>query len=162
MTSTSPYKNKANNLLKFLSILALLIPHIAHADFPWDLIKKTEFKKSYLKTIADKRKENWIAELNGPSSEVARKTIAGDDYIVGHSCMPHNCGTYNLIFFYSANKRQVFIKLNEDGEYSILGKPTPKIEEELNAYYAHYFSEKTPVTEQLNRRDKMSSPPLKH
>jgi hypothetical protein len=126
------------------------------------LIKNPEFKQSYLKALGDKRKESWIAKLNGPSSEVAHKTIAGDDYIVGHSCMPHNCGTYNLIFFYSANKKQVFVKLNEEGESSILGKPTPKIEEELNAYYEHYFSEKTPVIEQLNRRDKMSSPTLKH
>jgi hypothetical protein len=141
-TSSTSYKNKAHNLLKLLGIRVLLLSHIAHADFSWDLIKKPEFKKAYLKVLGDKRKENWIATLSGPSSEVEQTTIDGNDFIIGHSCRPHYCNTHNLFFFYSPNDKQVFVKLAENGKFSILGKPTPKVEEELNAHYNEYFNKK--------------------
>jgi hypothetical protein len=103
-----------------------------------DLLKDSQFKTAYSRTLGSRAKERWLATMTN-SAPVRTVTIAGELYQVATPCKPHDCAENNLLLLYSPAKKAAFGKLYERGKTTLIGAPTPTITVELEKMWRREF-----------------------
>ena len=129
-------------LAKYIFIFAVycVVPPV-QAEYPWDLMKKQEFKSAYMNALGPKFGEKWISKLSGPSEAAVNVTIDGEKYILASSCKQHACDTDNLVIAFGISTKKAYVKLRESsGNINIYGGPSASVLSELNAFYEMRFA----------------------
>lgn len=120
----------------------MLTPHLANAQYAWELIKQPAFRSAYQNILGEKANEKWLSKLPGPSTQGLTVTINGVEYLLVNSCRQHACNVDNIVIAYSAVTNRVFGKLVQNQSVKWLGNPPPEIQAELEVYYVKQFKKK--------------------
>jgi hypothetical protein len=109
----------------------------AAGEFPpaYGMLDDPAFKKAYMKALGKFSKEDWLATLDGPSPASSRVTVAGDEYVLVHSCKNHDCAENNTTLLYSQAKKLIYGKVRMAGKSTLLGNPPPPVAKELGEYW---------------------------
>jgi hypothetical protein len=124
----------------WLLTIALLVPAIAAAQYPWEWLKDGGFKTAYVKALGSKSKERWLMELPGPSVRSRSVAIGVRDYVLLQSCKPHDCADRNVVLIYDRDANVVYGKLKEEHAITWLGNPAPELQIQLDQYYEQAFA----------------------
>jgi hypothetical protein len=91
--------------------------------YPWEMLKLSDFIKSYRALIGSRVKEKWLRLLDGPSTKNKMVVAPQGNFIIVHSCKQHYCDThFILILFNPVNSRSWAMLAEEEGTFW-LGNP---------------------------------------
>jgi hypothetical protein len=88
-------------------------------------------KAAYYKALGRLVEEDWLANLDGPTTENRKVTIAGNDYLFAISCKNHDCYDNNTVLLYSEAQGIVYGKIFLRGRSELIGAPPHAVEMEL-------------------------------
>jgi hypothetical protein len=95
------------------------------------LLYNAKAKATYYKALGPLRKEPWLAQLDGPSSENKAVKVAGADYVLVSTCKNHDCAENNVVLLYSSAQDVVYGKVYQRGKSTLIGSPPPAVATEL-------------------------------
>lgn len=96
-------------------------------------------KAAYYKALGSLVKEDWLATLDGPSSENKVVAVAGAEYVRAYACKNHDCYDNNTVFLYSASQNLVYGKVYQRGKSTLIGVPPPGVAKELERLWRERF-----------------------
>jgi inhibitor of lysozyme (Ivy) len=109
---------------------------------PTELLTDPKFKSAYYKALGPKVKENWLAQLDGPSPPIKKINVAGTEYIFASACKNHDCGDNNTVLLYSAAQGVVYGKIVQQRRATLIGAPPPAVASELDRLWVAEWRQK--------------------
>ena len=106
------------------------------------MLEDPAFKKAYFKALGKLSKEDWLANLDGPSPAANKVTVAGDEYVLIHACKNHDCAENNTTLLYSETKKLVYGKVRMAGKSTLLGNPPPPVAKDLGDFWFKQWAQK--------------------
>jgi hypothetical protein len=94
-----------------------------YETYPWNILKLSEFNKSYRKTLGIKINEKWLRILDGPSTINKMIKTPQGNFVVVYSCRQHYCDTHVIIILFNPDTAQIWILLVEEEKLFWLGNP---------------------------------------
>lgn len=108
------------------------------------LLLDPKAKAAYYKSLGPLVEEDWLAELDGPSSENTKVMIAGTEYVRAYACKNHDCYDNNTVLLYSAYQNAVYGKVYQRGKSTLIGAPSPVVAKELKRLWRELFRSNPP------------------
>lgn len=96
-------------------------------------------RSAYYKALGPLRREDWLADLDGPTSENIKVMIAGTEYVRAYACKNHDCYDNNVVLLYSAAQHLVYGKVYERGNLTLIGAPPPAVAKDLERMWRELF-----------------------
>ena len=96
-------------------------------------------RSAYYTALGPLRREPWLADLDGPSPENRRVTVAGTEYILASACKNHDCFDNSTVLLYSAAQGVVHGKVYQRGRSTLIGAPSPAVAKELERLWREEF-----------------------
>lgn len=96
-------------------------------------------KAAYYRALGPLIEEQWLKELDGPSSENTYVVVAGAEYLRGYCCKNHDCYENNTVFLYSARQDLVYGLVYQDGTSTLIGEPPPEVAKDLERLWQELF-----------------------
>ncbi len=103
------------------------------------LLYDPKAKATYYKALGPLSKEQWLAKLDGPSSENKAVKVAGADYIQVSTCKNHDCYENSVVLLYSGAQDVVYGKVYQRGKSTLIGSPPPAVASELERLWKTEF-----------------------
>jgi hypothetical protein len=100
-----------------------------------------QFKAAYTLALGPLARDRWLARLEGPRPPMRREQIAGTEYVVIAVCKPHFCTDYNAALLYAPAQRQLYGKVHQLGNSTLLGTPPPAVQTRLDAVWADQWQQ---------------------
>ena len=95
------------------------------------LLYNEKAKATYYKALGPLSREEWLAKLDGPSSENRRIKVAGADYFLLATCKNRDCYDNSTVLLYSQAQDVVYGKVYQRGKSTLIGAPPPAVAAEL-------------------------------
>jgi hypothetical protein len=83
------------------------------------LLYNPQAKAAYHKALGPLVKEPWLAKLDGPSREYRPVQVAGEDYMLGSTCMNHDCYDHTIVLLWSGVQNVVYGKVVQKGQVDL-------------------------------------------
>lgn len=122
-----------------LAVPVMLMPLPGMAQYAWDLLKESRFRRAYHAALGPKLAEKWLAQLPGPGEPATRELVDGTEYTIVNSCRPHSCSTHNAVLAYVRSSGKVFGKVVEEDRTTWLGNPPTSMVTLLETAYDKRF-----------------------
>lgn len=103
------------------------------------LLYNPKAKATYYKALGPLTKEQWLAKLDGPSSENKAVKVAGADYVQVSTCKNHDCYENSVVLLYSGAQDVVYGKVYQRGKSTLIGSPPPAVASELERLWKKEF-----------------------
>jgi hypothetical protein len=103
------------------------------------MLADRRFKSAWLAALGSRANQEWLARLDGPSSESRVVRVGDAEYLSINACRNHDCYDYSTLILWSAPKKRVYALVNEAGRTALLGGPTPEMATELRALWKAQF-----------------------
>jgi hypothetical protein len=94
--------------------------------YPWEMLKLSEFSKSYRTILGSRIKEKWIRMLDGPSSPSKMIATSQGNFVVIQSCKQHYCNSHFIIILFNPVTVQSWMLLLEEEKIYWFGNPDDK------------------------------------
>lgn len=91
--------------------------------YPWELVKRKDFRAAYNKMLGAHRTEKWL-QLSGPSGRSRHVVVNQQSLIMAKSCKQHQCDTHDIVILYNPDLNISYGLLREGGEEIWLGNPS--------------------------------------
>jgi Inhibitor of vertebrate lysozyme (Ivy) len=88
-------------------------------------------KALYYKALGSLRRENWLAQLDGPSPQNKLVTVLGTRYTLAGACKNHDCYDNSVALLYSADQGVLYGQVVQRGRSTLIGAPSPALAKEL-------------------------------
>ena len=134
-TTPPPAAKPAPTAVAEAPAVAAAAPTAGELPPAYGMLDDPAFKKAYMKALGKFSKEDWLATLDGPSPASSKVTVAGDEYVLVHSCKNHDCVENNTTLLYSEAKKLVYGKVRMAGKSALLGNPPPPVAKELGEFW---------------------------
>ena len=103
------------------------------------LLYNEKAKATYYKALGPLSREEWLAQLDGPSSENRRVKVAGADYFLIATCKNRDCYENSTVLLYSQAQDLVYGKVYQRGKSTLIGAPPPAVATELERLWKSEF-----------------------
>lgn len=94
---------------------------------PWEILKLSDFNRSYKEILGSKIKEHWLESLGGPSTKNKLIMTPQGNCVVVHSCMQHNCDTHMILILFNPENGYCWAMLVEEEKIHWFGQPNDDI-----------------------------------
>ena len=98
---------------------------------PPGMLRDAAFKRAYFQALGPLAKEDWLARLDGPAQEVAKKQFAGNEYHVVSVCKTHDCYDNSMVVLYAPASSTIYGTVHQRGRSTLVGAPPPAVVAEL-------------------------------
>jgi Inhibitor of vertebrate lysozyme (Ivy) len=103
------------------------------------LLYNAKAKEIYYKALGPLVKEQWLAKLDGPSSEGQAMKVANSDYVMLYTCKNRDCYDNNVVLLWSGVQNVVYGKVYQKGKSTLIGNPPPAVAAELEKIWKKQF-----------------------
>ncbi len=103
------------------------------------LLYDPKAKAVYYKALGPLSREQWLAKLDGPSSENGHVKVAGGDYVLLYTCKNHDCYDNNVVLLWSGAQNVVYGRVHQRGKSTLIGSPPPAVATELETLWKKQF-----------------------
>lgn len=109
--------------------------------YPWETLKKEEFRKAYFEMMGSKSREEWISFLTGTGNQNRMVHVFETHLVLIASCKPHFCDESQILVLFNPVKRKCFAIYAEDGKFDYLGSPDKDIKNLLKILLVEEYKE---------------------